>query len=196
VLLELGLTPDDVLTSGRTSVTLYEVLHALCLVRLSTKCFRLEEEAGMVETVHKQYHLNHAARVVQCQARAWLAIRHAEGPLPRAAVAAAAMLQLHAVIRTQRVTAEHVVCEQLGQLQRLLNRKEDQHTAKELVLKNRDMRKQFMAEAMAENRTDGKKIQKKNVKLNSLGKMGSRAGTSSPTSTDAMRDTFTPGSNR
>lgn len=66
VLLELGLTADDVLVPGRSSVTIHQMLKALCLIRFSTKCFKLEEEAEEVNSKHKLHHMNHAARVLQC----------------------------------------------------------------------------------------------------------------------------------
>lgn len=50
-----------------------------------------------------------------------------------AAVRCAAVLQLHAVIRTQRMTPEHVVSDNLGRMQRLVNRKKDRADLKQLV---------------------------------------------------------------
>ena len=50
-----------------------------------------------------------------------------------AAVRCAALLQLHAVIRTQRMTPEHVVSDNLGRMQRLVNRKKDRADLRQLV---------------------------------------------------------------
>eukprot|EP01052_Picozoa_sp_SAG31_P042145 SAG31_NODE_6599_length_1956_cov_1.329564_1_plen_503_part_10 len=146
ILLELGLTRNAVSTRGSTFVTFHELLHALCHVRFSSKCLSLAEEAAKSQ-IHQEHQLEHAARLVQCSWRAMLAIRahplwtrDSSVDIPNsyfAAVRAARLLQLSAIIRTHRVTAEHIVAEQMDQMQRVVNRTEDRLHVKSLAKSNR-----------------------------------------------------------
>ena len=148
-----------------------QLLRVLCLIRLSSKCLRLEEEATTVNTLHAKYQLNHAAEILQCQARAWVALRNpsldAYGlPGFRAAVFAVKVMKLHALVRTSRVTPETIVCNRINRLQRLLDRSQDRSKAHEMFEANREVRNAMMASAMSTGTAD--QSSRSSVKLSTI----------------------------
>ena len=140
LMLELDLNPDVVEANLEESgVGLNQLMQALCQMRFSSRCLDLNDEVA--KSMQLQAHLqNHAGAFICVGVRAWLAkhrvpeaeISYDGGRRWRSAVQVAKLLQMSAVISTQRITSENVVAENLDALQRLVDRKNDRLEALEL----------------------------------------------------------------
>lgn len=71
VVFELGMTHNDVM-AGKKEVHFFPLILALCHIRFSSSCLSIADEVEKSQRLVQQ-HENHAARVLQIQARAWLA---------------------------------------------------------------------------------------------------------------------------
>jgi hypothetical protein len=150
LMLELDLTPEMVeADEDGCGVGLHRLLQSLCQMRFSSRCLDLNDEVAksMQLLAHLQ---NHAGVLICVGVRAWLAKRNIPqeeidydgGRRWRIAVQAAKLLQMSAVISTQRITSESVVAEGLDALQRLVDRKKDRQEARVLQKANNKARAQ------------------------------------------------------
>jgi hypothetical protein len=121
LLFELHLEPQDEIIA-EAEIEFFKLLRAVCHIRFSSKCLSLDDEVQKSAWM-RDHTSKHASAVIVVAVRAWLAIRNppesvTNGLTSRksyiAAVHCARLMQLHATIRTQRVTPEHVVSENLG----------------------------------------------------------------------------------
>eukprot|EP01051_Picozoa_sp_SAG22_P007205 SAG22_NODE_498_length_9728_cov_12.354346_3_plen_658_part_00 len=149
LLLELQLPPDAEILAEE-EIEFFKLLRAVCHIRFSSKCLSLDDEVQKSTWLQDHLH-RHAARVIEVGVRGWLQQRK---PVPasgktacgravrskrqwHAAIHCAKVLQLSAVISTQRITPEHVVSENLDRLQRLVDRRKDREEVKALAKTNR-----------------------------------------------------------
>ena len=74
VLFELRLTHAHV-RRGKKEIEFFPIILALCHIRFSSSCLSIADEADKSRRLVRQ-HEHHAAKLMQVQARAWLAWRH------------------------------------------------------------------------------------------------------------------------
>eukprot|EP01051_Picozoa_sp_SAG22_P003916 SAG22_NODE_200_length_15420_cov_4.424581_4_plen_2131_part_00 len=187
LLFELQLEPEDE-HIGEETVEFFRLLRAVCHIRFSSKCLALEDEVQKSDWLGR-HHYNHAVAIIQTCVRAWWFRHHppqeildgrpyksALSSTPkiytvvqwRAAVNAVQLLQLSAVVRTQRVTPEHVVSDNLDRLQKLVDRRAGREQLKSLTKENRTVVKQQNKDARAEAKAAGKTGSTNQISLKEL----------------------------
>jgi hypothetical protein len=162
VLFELGYTHTDA-RAAKKEIAFFPLILALCHVRFSSSCLSIADEVDKSQKLVQQ-HEDHAARILQVQARAWLAWRnpprwvryekvdrkemtrlktlaslkadiegddHEDEELDErdatkitwdCAVRIASVWCMNSLIKTDRITPEHVVAEAFGRLQELVDK--------------------------------------------------------------------------